>query len=169
MLCDVCKQREANVVMQTLTNGQIITRSMCAECAKKARSDLARAFMNIGIHFQGLQRQAAAAAKEKSEAPVAICRACGMLLSELEDATALGCPACYEAFRSQIAARFFQTDKPEQPESDHDASSLGEEQQIMLQLEHAVVSEDYEKAAELRDRLKALCGHANMQEDEADG
>ena len=169
MLCDICKQREANIVMQTLINGQITTQSMCADCAKKARLDIAKAFMNIGIHFQGLQRQAAAAAKTKNDTPTAICRACGTLLSELTDATELGCPACYEAFRAQIAGRFFQTDKAELVEPDRDILSRGEEQQIMLQLEHAVVSEDYEKAAELRDKLKALCGHADTQEDEANG
>ena len=76
----------------------------------------------------------------------------------------LGCPDCYQAFAAQLHPMLLQIHgrvqhagrKPLQSETDQ--RSRYEQEELTRQLQLAVNAEDYEHAAEIRDRLRALLG-----------
>ena len=51
MKCDGCKKNEAHLVLHMITNGQVATRSLCMECAKKAHEEMTQAFSILQNQF----------------------------------------------------------------------------------------------------------------------
>lgn len=151
MLCDICKSNEANIVMQTLREGEVVTRTICMECARKSHQEIARAIFNLGMQLREMKRSQEQAPKM----PDAICSACHTPLWPVTDDTKLGCPQCYDALRQQIAA--YQNRAPQPQDTAQPAQQqASEEERIQLALQEALVCENYERAAQLRDRLRAL-------------
>ncbi len=95
------------------------------------------------------------------------CPACGLTFAEFKKSGALGCPACYDSFMPMIGQVIERAQAGATahvgslPAPSKDAAHAAERVQrlrskLMTDLERAIAAEQYERAAQLRDELKAL-------------
>ncbi len=91
------------------------------------------------------------------------CGTCGMTFARFRQSGTLGCPKCYEAFeaqliplieRAQSGATHHRGKTPRRAGASVDRQLFA--QQLVKELGQAVASEQYERAAQLRDRLRGL-------------
>lgn len=166
MLCDNCKHNQASVHTVTIINGVKQEHYLCSECAKGAQFSLP-SLMDLlyGVQPSGL-----------AQAEDTVC-SCGNSLLKFQKTGLLGCPECYTTFRgallgvikraqggklrhvgrspAQEAGAMAQKKAPKPCSPQDECARLKEE------LKAAVAEERYERAAELRDRLRALEGGEN--------
>lgn len=162
MKCDGCKKNEAHLVLHMITNGQVATRSLCMECAKKAHEEMTQAFSTMGMTMAGLddmRLDSAAAQREDLHLPRMICASCRTAYEDIDHDTVFGCPQCYQAFHGQVIDYLSSLREQEQParaaaEPLHMEPAPVTEGDLRERLNEALKTEDYEQAASLRDRLK---------------
>ncbi len=159
MKCDVCKETEATVHLTQIISGTMHKVDLCESCAKaKGVSDptgfsLADLLLGLG------QSESSSSA---TTTPELRCPNCGMTQSDFKKSGRLGCSRCYETFAEALAPLLRSMHKGEQHIGKHPAGhseSLATTEQLKLlqrKLEHAVKSENFEAAAELRDRIKKI-------------
>ena len=167
-LCEECGVNEACYTISVMMGGQVTQRHLCAECMAKMNMNLAAgnvkhllsAIMNA---ISGSVEEAVANANEESDEDAAIvCERCGTSLRQFTKSGKLGCPGCYQAFREQLTPMLQQIHGRVQhagrkPLNTEAAQRLrSEQEELTRQMEQAVAMEDFETAAILRDRLKAL-------------
>ncbi len=90
------------------------------------------------------------------------CPGCGLDFETFKRSGRLGCGDCYDAFRPQLewileelhgASRHVGST----PESNMElAKTIGDEESLSRQLQEAIAAEEYERAAEIRDKLSEL-------------
>ncbi|OIO76449.1 MAG: hypothetical protein AUJ85_00405 [Elusimicrobia bacterium CG1_02_37_114] len=165
MLCNICKKNDATIFFKGIFDNQVVKINLCEECAKKK-----------GIEFKPeLSLPEIIATLSDLGLPIVTenkktvkCKSCGLAYTEFKERGRLGCADCYNTFESYLAplierihGKSKHTGKKTAPTT---LESTGYEkeglsQQISLlkkQLNEAVKSEEYEKAAELRDKIREL-------------
>lgn len=162
MLCERCKQREANVHMVTTVNGVTRESHLCSQCAAQAHAMpqpfSAKQFLGQWMPTPGTQLR---------------CPACGTTLESLQRTGFVGCPDCYEAFAEQIGPMLMAmhgTDRhipiradrmggqPVRQAAQQEAVPDDPIAKLKAQLQQAVQEERYEDAAQLRDQIKQAQG-----------
>ncbi len=166
MLCDNCKQNQASVHTVTIINGVKQEHYLCADCAKGAQFSLP-SLMDILSGFQAVPQQT----------DVCTCE-CGNSFARFQDTGLLGCPDCYTAYRNllipvikraqggrlrhvgrgQHHAQEGAQQNTVPVKADAAQQPQDERERLRAELQKAVREECYERAAELRDRLRALEG-----------
>ncbi|HWR22968.1 MAG TPA: UvrB/UvrC motif-containing protein [Feifaniaceae bacterium] len=167
MLCDNCKINQAGVHTVTIINGLKQERYLCAECAKSAQFSLP-SIMDL---LSGVQ-----AAPQQAEIPAC---ACGNSFTRFRQTGLLGCPECYKTFEAALTPVIKRaqggklrhvgrkpqqlTEKEQEPAAEREApcGPKSECGRLRGELKKAVAEERYERAAELRDRLRVLEGEEN--------
>ncbi len=167
MLCDDCGRKEAVVhITQIGANGRV-EKHLCESCAA-GYNDFA-AIQQDGRHvsvddflrgiFGSAQAQDTKATNENGEL---ICPHCGMSYRDFRQTGKIGCAACYDTFRGQlepILRRIHGSSVHRGKIPHRSGGTLELKQTIALlsqQLKTCVEQEEYEKAAELRDKVRAL-------------
>jgi protein arginine kinase activator len=99
------------------------------------------------------------------------CPNCGMSFLDLLDVGRMGCPHCYTAFGEQmeillekihgsathIGRKAKENPKPQAPvKAKAPKKRISKRERLSLELKKAIETEDYENAAQLRDKLKSL-------------
>jgi len=156
--CDRCA-RQATHHSVEIIKGQKIEKHFCDQHAaeeglavKSAGSPINELLTNfVKVHSGEVVGQAP---KET------LCDVCGMSFSEFRKDTLLGCPDCYKAFESALTTIL---ERAHEGGTCHIGkvprrAGAGEQRQALLmrmrkQLNEAVVGEDYELAARLRDDI----------------
>ncbi|MHC4786692.1 MAG: UvrB/UvrC motif-containing protein [Planctomycetota bacterium] len=101
--------------------------------------------------------------KPKTRAKRKTCRNCGLTFAKFRQSGTLGCSDCYTAFeehlaplieRAQNGATHHRGKTPRRAGASVDRQLLV--QQLVKELDQAVAAEQYERAAQLRDRLRNL-------------
>lgn len=175
MKCEKCNQNEATFFYQEQINGHAAKVALCQQCAAKAgllsgQSDpfsfLLGGFPSLGLHT----------ARPKSAA--AACPSCGATLTELMHEGRVGCAACYRTFKAQLAPSIramhgnathtgrapakradvgTPTATAEVPHTPKTAETHDDKvEALRTALQEAIAREDFEKAAALRDEIRAL-------------
>lgn len=154
MICELCHKNEANIVFQVFNNGRLSTRTICAECAMKAQKD----FFKV-LHTLGMQEPSK---KQESDGLDTVnvaeryCAACGQPLTAPVENEVLGCPQCYQAIKDEVIEAL-QVDATSETEETPAPIQVETDIELMShQLREAIISEDYEQAAALRDKIKHL-------------
>lgn len=173
MLCEHCKKRTATVFYNEKLNGRSRSLSLCGECAAKLREsgEIRDVTSMIGSFadpfstlldgqfgdFFGLLLPT----EEKKDRT---CPACGRSLGSILAEGKLGCGECYSAFRKELSPLLTSlhgvTAHRGCVPSRQLAKRARAEQLRSLReaLRTALCAEDYEKAASLRDEIRALDG-----------
>ena len=157
MICDQCGDREATIHQIHVTDNEVQHLQLCEECAKEGTDD-ATAEAGVAEAFEGFK---------SSQDETETCPKCGTTLAELRKTNRVGCEECYETFRDQfeqLVHRIHGAERHVTEGSDHagEGGGLGkvssDKKKKMLQkrLQKRVEEEDYERAAELRDRIEEL-------------
>lgn len=167
MICEVCRQKTANVIFKTMSDGQVATRAMCMECAQNLQQDMHRLFLALGLGSGGMnapqaRTQAEEAPKPQLEMPRYACAHCGRPFDTLNENTMAGCAYCYEAMRKGLGEVLEGSKGPRQKETENKED---EQTELKYQLLEAVMKEDYEAAAALRDRINAMTAAAHVEEE----
>jgi protein arginine kinase activator len=161
MSCEQCREREAVIHLTQIVNEQVTTLHLCERCAaeKGVESPGAQPKTPLGTFLAAMGQEA-----EQTQAPRSdTCARCGGSLQDFRESGRLGCPECYRSFEvplrdllrrlhgstHHMGERYAERGSPV-PVVRHQASELRE------QLRLAVETENFELAAELRDRLRVM-------------
>jgi len=161
-LCDLCGEAPAVVHMKHVENQTARELDVCQRCAEKRGYSTVTP---VGGPIQDLAEKLVHLAKDvtgQREAEGIRCAGCGLLISDFAKTGRLGCPTCYEAFIGQLKVILRKT----HGSTSHAGRRPGENAELRAErrelrrlrgeLARAVRQEDYEKAADLRDRINAL-------------
>jgi protein arginine kinase activator len=161
MLCDSCKERDAVVHLTQIQEGAVTQLHLCEKCAaeKGVETTIAVPKTPLGEFLQAVQQQSPAARGEDSST----CTFCGATARDFRSTGRLGCARCYATFErslrellrrlhgsSRHSGRAYQ---PPHEEVLERSSTLGE---LRERLRRAVETEQFELAAEIRDRIRVL-------------
>ena len=156
--CDLC-ERPAVVHEITVRNGVKKETHLCEHHAGA-----------MGVAMPGNQPMdeiLEACAKTKLARPLRstrrVCRTCGLKFTAFRQSGLLGCSACYDAFEAELGPMIERAQNggashagkcPERGGASIDGRLQIE--RLVRELEDAVAAEQYERAAELRDRMHDL-------------
>ncbi len=163
MSCDQCREREAVIHLTQIVNEQVTTLHLCERCAaeKGVDSPGAVAKTPLGSFLAAMGKEL----PEQSPAPRSAdtCATCGGSLQDFRESGRLGCPDCYRSFevplRDLLRRLHGSTHHLGERYADRGgatADGRGQAAELREQLRVAVESENFELAAELRDRLRVM-------------
>ena len=172
MLCQNCNKNEATIHVQQVINGKVTSIHLCAVCAaKKAAADPDFQSFNLAeMIFDFAGKIAGQNTGKKEEAPqnAPRCSVCGWDLESYRKTGYLGCPECYKSFENilhEILKTMHHADvhkgkiplnsPDERPERTRTLLRR-EIEDLREKLNLAVQKEEYEEAAQIRDRIFAL-------------
>lgn len=182
MLCDECKKKEAVINLKLILDGEVIEKHLCTECALKDFNEMNQGeygeFGNMDISesdirslFDGLQKIFGSFDQEQVKEKE--CPNCHMKFSEFKKNRTLGCEECYKTFAYEIrpilnSLRGDGTYEGLMPKRYLDANPMHMEVlSLKKELEAAIQDENYERAAELRDEIKAKSSKEKVKGEEA--
>lgn len=161
MLCDHCKERDAVVHLTRIVDNAVTQLHLCEKCAaeKGVETTIALPQHPLGEILQAVQQQATPA----SPSDAAVCTFCGATARDFRATGRLGCAHCYDAMETslrELLRRLHGNSKhvgrryePPRPES---LAEVDARREIRDRLQRAVAAEQFELAAELRDKLRVL-------------
>ncbi len=155
-VCEECGRRRATVHLTDLTGDKPVLRHYCDRCYAKQE---ATGSLSPADLFAHILAAVAPGLRELSEKK---CPECGISYLEFRQSGVLGCPADYQAFGESMAKLLEQVHGSRRhcgkvpPQAGRRAAIQSKLRVLRARQERAVSREDYELAAELRDRIKAL-------------
>lgn len=161
MLCDNCQERDAVVHLTQIQGGAVTQLHLCERCAaeKGVETTVATPKHPLASLLQSAQQNLPAVQQADSTR----CNFCSATLRDFRATGRLGCPRCYSTFESSLRdllRRVHGHSKhvglryvPPQPDLLERASDLGE---LRDRLRRAIESEQFELAADIRDRIRVL-------------
>lgn len=169
MLCQDCKKREAQVHLTQIINNEKIALSLCKECASARgfHSPLDNIPFPLAEILSGLAKNMGVAGTSANPAESLTCPVCQLTFEEFTRQGRFGCAECYRTFRPRLetimrkihGASLHRGTAPiaavGEP-SDDQAIPVKEEERLEAELKKAIESEDFERAAEIRDKLKSI-------------
>jgi len=167
MLCQDCNSKEANIHLTQIVNNEKVVLNLCKDCAEKRgfHSPFEQMPFPLAEIVSGMVGPPKAKKKGKKSAedkPDIKCESCGLTFSEFGHVGRLGCSECYQTFRSELTnllrrihgSAEHRGQVAESPMED--LKEFREDKRLRDELQQAIEDEDFEMAAELRDRLKEL-------------
>ncbi len=159
MMCDVCKEREHVVKLSKVVGDTHTYEHLCERCAAERGVELSAAASHpLSDLLSAVQKQLDASPGETGR-----CTFCSGTLKYFKQTGRLGCARCYVAFEASLrgllrrvhgnskhAGRQYQPPQTGLPEQ---LTILGE---LRERLRRAIESEQFEEAAQLRDRIRVL-------------
>jgi protein arginine kinase activator len=157
MLCNACKKNEATVHLTQIVDNKMQTIDLCESCSKAKGVDDPTGFSLAGL-LLGLS------AGHEQESPAATtepkCPRCGFSLGDFKKAGRLGCVVCYKTFAEPLQPLLKSMHKgtrhvgkvPHSFQRSHGVSDRL--RQLQKELDEAIKTEDFERAAILRDEIK---------------
>lgn len=160
-LCENCKKAQATFHLTNISReGEKLERHLCERCA------IEEGLVQVhkpNFHAELLENFLASAKATSSAQVDLLCDECGISYVEFRNQGLLGCPHDYDAFQEALLPLIERTHDGANHHVGKVPRSLGvvrttqqEVRRLKRSLEEAVAAEDYERAAELRDRIKTL-------------
>jgi protein arginine kinase activator len=162
MLCDACREADASVHLTKVVEGEVTLVHLCAACAAERGIETTTHTTPknvLGEFLHAAQQQVAS--DKGSTAEETTCTFCGLSLREFRSVGRLGCASCYTAFEPSLrqllrrvhgnAQHVGRKYLPPATEILARATTVGE---LRDRLRRAIVSEEFELAATLRDQLR---------------
>lgn len=134
--------------MTTVVGGELKRTDLCAECAQESGAMHPSGFLSPEGLMTGLEA-APVAGHEK-------CPACGYPLDTLSKTGRLGCGVCYEKFSAHLTTALQESQKALVHVGKRPGRKNARREDLEAELQQLVRSEQYEKAAEVRDRIAKL-------------
>lgn len=168
MLCQDCKKREAQVHFTQIVNNEKTSLSLCRECAaaRGFHSPLDNMPFPLADILSGMAENLPMAQTSQSE-PGPSCPNCGLTFDVFTRQGRFGCGECYNTFRNRLelimrkihGASMHRGKTPVfdmESEESVEIQSIKEEERLKEELQKAIDAEDFERAAEIRDKLKTV-------------
>jgi len=158
MLCQHCKKQTATVHLTDLVKGEKRERHLCEECAGEEGVTVTQS-----VSINDVLNSFLASQSSVEELARIKCPSCGTTFVEFRNQGLLGCPEDYDVFGRALVSVI---ERAQDGQSRHTGKKPGqivqldpvqqERLRVQRDLREAVENEDYERAAQLRDRLGEL-------------
>ncbi len=171
MLCQQCKKNPATVHFKSVVNGQVTEWALCGACAQEKGLALLPegGFPLSPAPFKSLSELIAQLVDEggaggQAHAP-ARCDRCGLTDHQFHVQGRFGCARCFEVFGPAVEpllkhihghARHAGKTPPQGPAPAAETAPPAEASRLAKELKKAIEEEDFERAAQIRDRLRRL-------------
>lgn len=164
MVCQKCGKNQATTYYQHTINGKTTSVQLCSACA--AEIGVVGIFNpslmgNMFSEFLTNTFSIPSVSKNK------LCEKCRSSLSEIMNSGKVGCDECYQTFGQEL----FPTIENIHGKSHHigkisasadsKVKKRAEMQQLKTELSEAIARQEFEKAAELRDKINSIEGELN--------
>lgn len=162
MLCDNCRERESVISYTMIHDDRIEEVHLCEVCAeKKLKADFTN-YQGFLPQIEDFLKNIFAFTSADSKEESIICPECGTSYFDFKNSGKVGCANCYNIFRNELKNYLYAVN----PKPIHTGKiplntkpTVVKERnirQLQDELDTAVKLEDYEEAAEIRDKIKAL-------------
>jgi protein arginine kinase activator len=160
MLCDSCHERDAVVHLTTIENNAVTQVHLCERCAAErgVESPVTTSKHPLGDFLQAVHQQVATTTTDGAS-----CTFCNATMSDFRATGRWGCARCYTNFEAGIRELLRRVHgnhrhvgrayHPPMSESLERSSVLGE---LKDRLRRAIDNEQFELAADLRDRIRVM-------------
>ncbi|MCK5581655.1 MAG: UvrB/UvrC motif-containing protein [Candidatus Omnitrophica bacterium] len=160
MQCDICGKKKATVHLTEIVDEQMSEMHLCEECARTKSVQMEQQFglsdLLAGLADFGKQ------VKDKEQTTLA-CANCKLDYEEFKKMGRLGCSECYTEFESHLANLL----KKIHGSNRHLGKAPGSIpvahkkeietiNDIKHEMQESIAREDFEKAAELRDKIRGM-------------
>ncbi|MBR1731119.1 MAG: UvrB/UvrC motif-containing protein [Ruminococcus sp.] len=176
MKCQKCQKNEATTHIKRVINGEFEEYNLCSDCAKEMgygnlfhgfTSSFADDFNSLfGSFFENALPARTQATR---------CETCGSSYNDIQRTGMMGCADCYSLFAGEImptirkihgntthcgknSAAFKAETAKRAVEKADDTKPESELDKLRAELNEAVEKQEFEKAAELRDKIKSMEG-----------
>ncbi len=160
-MCDECGGGEAVVHLTQIVNNEMTTFHLCDACA--AEKGLEPAPEAVNFPLTDFLAQMGQDEPQGRPVPDEACSFCGLTFEHFRETGRLGCPQCYTTFQGHLegllrrihggtrhVGKVYLPPDPTASEREKRVEAL------RRKLERAVATEDFERAAELRDEIREL-------------
>jgi protein arginine kinase activator len=165
VICQQCETREAVVLLKKVEGGEVRVLHLCERCAAErgvpAGEESAKT--PLGAFLAALGTEAIAESPLSSGAALAECPGCGATLQDFRRTGRLGCAACWTTFEGPLRGLVRRVHGGTRHVGEYYVAPGAEPldrvalvRRLRDQLAAAVTDENFEVAAELRDRLRGL-------------
>jgi protein arginine kinase activator len=161
MVCDNCGSTAAVVHLTQIVNNQMSTHRLCERCA--AEKGLESTPEPTSFPLTDFLAQMGKDPVADSDPSATQCSFCGLTFKDFRETGRLGCPHCYETYAPHLRRLLRRVHGGTQHVGkvylppDPTASELERRLEgLRRKLNRAVESEDFERAAELRDQIRSL-------------
>ena len=161
MMCDICGKKKATVHLTEIVDEQMSEMHLCEECARQKSVKMEQQF-GLADLLAGLADFGKTVGGEAEKVDLQ-CPNCGMTYEEFRKFGRLGCSECYEAFKMYLTTLLKKIHGSNQhlgktpvrmPQAEK--KRIESLQDLRNQLMQAIQMEDFEKAAQLRDKVREV-------------
>ena len=162
MKCDNCGSADAVIHLTQIVDNEMTVCHLCEKCAAAKGLETEEEAASFPL-TDFLAQMGQGDEPQESEEGRGRCTFCGLTFSDFRETGRLGCPHCYSTFESHLngllrrihggtqhVGKVYLPPDPSSTERDKRLEGL------QRRLERAVAAEDFERAAELRDKIRAL-------------
>lgn len=160
MHCDICGKKKATVHLTEIIDDQMTELHLCEDCAREKSVQMEQQFgladLLAGLSDFGQQTK-------EYEQVVLECPNCGIGYDDFKKLGRLGCSECYVAFKDHLMVllkkihgsnrHYGKSPGKILVPGEKKGDSLGD---LKRALDKAIQLEDFEKAAELRDKIRSF-------------
>jgi protein arginine kinase activator len=162
MRCDNCKERDAVINLTQVEHDTKVTLHLCEQCAQEKGIETGTAVLKspLGTFLSAMGKGTTLLVP----ADALRCASCGATLRDFRDSGRLGCAQCYQSFEDHLRDLLRRLHGSSQhvgeryvlPGARGETDSTSRLLDLRDKLRRAVESENFELAAELRDRIRVL-------------
>lgn len=167
--CTACHKAVASIVIMDLTEGEVVGQQhLCPACAETMGAVQPKTQLKLSAEvLEDLLGMSKGKAGREGRSQRDACPGCGTTVAEFKVKGRLGCPRCYEAFRTELVPLLQRVHEASShrgrlpgrvpaAEPRTDATAGVQLAELRRKLEDAVRGERYEEAANLRDQLRRI-------------
>jgi protein arginine kinase activator len=167
MRCDQCHERDAVVHLTQIAQDQILQVHLCERCAAEKGVETASSLGKtpVGAFLASMGKGMDPVTALPGITPTGACPTCHATLSDFRESGRLGCSDCYRTFEGALRDLLRRLHGSSRhlgerylPPGNTAPASGPTADQLREQLRLAVETENFELAAELRDRLRVAEG-----------
>lgn len=158
MQCDVCGKKKATVHLTEIVDEQMTEMHLCEECAREKSVQMEQQFgladLLAGLSDFGKQ------VKDYEKIKL-VCPNCGLNYEDFKKFGRLGCSECYQGFRENLSVllkKIHGSNRHVGKTPAQVGQPVGKKPDTLAdlkrQLQDAIQTEDFERAADLRDKIR---------------
>jgi len=170
MTCDICGKKKATVHLTEIVDEQMSEMHLCEECARQKSAQMEQQF-GLADLLAGLSDTSKTAATKEGDKTVLKCSRCELPYEDFRKFGRLGCGECYSSFKEHLTgllrkihgsnkylgktpAKYGENERAEDIETPVALLASESMADLKKQLQSAIASEDFEKAAQIRDKIR---------------
>ena len=167
MKCQICNINDAQIVFTQIVDNEKLVMQICSDCARDKGLSIEFETADVPDHthdnpFDAMIENNQKITESNEEVPDITCPSCGLTYKDFKSSGLFGCDNCHVAYGKHIKDilikihGFAVHESTEHKKTSPRAETRDELKQLRSSLEHCVSIEEYEKAAELRDKITEL-------------